>query len=156
MKLSNKIRYMSTNGLLLIFEISMITISCLIVLISLVDLAFPLNEGFMTFVRRVDFAVITIFAIDLAVNLFLAQDKVKYIKSSIITIICVVPFSSFFRLAAMFRLNHVFNLLRYTAPSSGGLFSQIWIFFMKPGVARISKFFNLARSYFHKNDEPIE
>lgn len=154
MKSNNRISHLSLSHVLLLFEITMITVSCLIVMVSLVDLIFNLSEGFMSVIRRIDLIVITIFALDLIINLVLTKDKIQYIKRSIITIICVVPFSSFFRLAAMFRLNHVFTLLQYTTPSNVGLFSRLWTFFMKPGVARISKFFNLARSYFQKKDTP--
>lgn len=138
---------------LLIFEITMIVISSIIVLISLYDLAFGLSDGLMIIIRRIDLVVVSIFALDLIINFLLAKEKLPYIKRSIITILCVVPFSSFFRLAAMFRLNRVFLLLRYTTPTNVGLFSKLWIFFMKPGVIRVSKFFNLARSYFNKNSE---
>ncbi len=143
----------NTIKALLMYEILMISLSTIIVLISIVDLIFNLNDKTISVIRQFDLIICFVFAIDLCLHLIFAKDKIKCIKRSIITIIAIIPFSSLFRIAGILRLNTVFQLIKHNPINAGTGISRLWIFFMQPAVARITKFFNMARTYFNKRFE---
>ena len=138
------------------YEIFMISISLTIVLLSVIDLIVDFSEATSHMIKHVDYIICIIFAFDLIINLIMAKDKIKCLKASMITIIAVVPFSSFFRIAGILRLSRLFSLFTYATPTNIGIFAKLWIFIMKPSVIRISKFGNMARSYFSNSKKSRE
>ncbi len=138
------------------YEIFMISISLAIVLLSLINLFVDFSQSTSNIIKHVDYAICVIFALDLIINLIIAKDKLKCLKSSMITIIAVVPFSSFFRIAGVLRLTKLFTLFSYVNPTNIGIFAKLWIFIMQPSVIRISKFGNMARSYFSNSKRAHE
>jgi len=138
------------------YEIFMIGISLAIVLLSAIDLIVDFNEVTSHIIKNVDYMICIIFAFDLIINLIIAKDKIKCLKASMITIIAVVPFSSFYRIAGVLRLGKLFSIFTYANPANIGILSKLWIFIMKPSVIRISKFGNMARSYFSNSKKSRE
>ncbi|WP_026477035.1 hypothetical protein [Alkaliphilus transvaalensis] len=142
-----------TLSTLLIYEIIMIAISAFIVILSIWNLFFIFSTDTYLLIRRIDFIVCGVFAIDLILHLIFAKDKIQCMKKSIITVIAIVPFASLFRIAGILRINRIFFLLKSPTISAGSGLAKLWHFFMTPAVIRISKFFNLARSYFKKHTD---
>ncbi|QUH25512.1 hypothetical protein [Serpentinicella alkaliphila] len=133
---------------LIIYEIFMVTVSLLIVLFSLIDLFVNFNESTIHLIINIDYIICIIFGLDLIISLYRANNKIKCLKSSIITVLAIIPFSTFFRIAGVLRISRVFLLFQYATPTNVGALSSLWIFIMRPSVIRISKFGNMARSYF--------
>lgn len=133
---------------LIIYEMFMITISLIIVAFSILDLFFNFNEATIGVVLTIDYIVCIIFGLDLAISLYRAENKLRCLKASLITLFAIIPFSTFFRIAGILRISRLFTLFKYATPSNVGAFSTLWIFIMRPSVIRISKFFNMARNYF--------
>ncbi|AOY75896.1 hypothetical protein [Clostridium formicaceticum] len=155
------------KSIIYLYKIFMILLSLTIVFLSVWDLVFPFSEATELLVSRIDWLICGVFATDLLVHLKLAKDKKKFIKTSIIEIIVITPFTIFLKLPGFFR-NFKFFQKKTISPSftlSPGsrtildkvnlLLSQKFIirsiaFIMKPSVARVAKFFNLSRNYFDK------
>lgn len=133
---------------LIIYEVFMVSVSLLIVLFSLIDLFVNFNESTIYLVIHIDYIICIVFGIDLIVSLYKAENKVKCLKSSIITILAIVPFSTFFRIAGVLRISRLFSLFAYATPTNVGVLSSLWVFIMRPSVIRINKFANMARNYF--------
>lgn len=143
-------------SLAIYYEIFMISISLAIVLLSVINLFIDFSPPTSNVIKHVDYAICIIFALDLIINMIIAKDKLKCLKSSMITIIAVVPFSSFFRIAGVLRLSKLLTLFSYANPANIGIFAKLWIFIMQPSVIRISKFGNMARSYFSNSKKARE
>lgn len=136
----------------IIYETLMIIVSLLIVLFSLVDLFLNFSEATILIVLKIDYLICMLFGLDLMISLHKAENKLRCLKSSLITIIAIVPFSTFFRIAGVLRVTHLFSIFRYTTPLHLGVFTGIFSFIMKPSVIRMIKFSNMARTY-HYNQE---
>ncbi|AKL94026.1 hypothetical protein CACET_c05160 [Clostridium aceticum] len=150
-----------------LYKIFMILLSLTIVLLSVWDLIFPFSEATEGLVSKIDWLICGVFAADLLIHLKLAKNKKKFIKTSIIEIIVITPFTIFLKIPGFFR-NFNFFPNKTIAPSfylpPGSrtvldkvnlLLSQKFIirsiaFIMQPSVTRVAKFFNLSRNYFDK------
>ena len=161
--------------LLKIYKTVMITLSLAIVLISIWDLVFTINQKVGIFIGKLDWFIWGIFIIDLLVNLKLAENKKKYMKTSLIEIAIITPFAVFLKLPVYLRNSKIIqktgvlsNPVKVTPGKTAQavinkinlLLSQKFIirsfaFLMKPSVIRISKFLNLSKSYLKKTkDKP--
>lgn len=149
-----------------IYKIIMILLSLTIMALSIWELVFKLDEDFIHIVNKFDFIIMSIFIIDLLVNLKLAKDKKHFIKISVIELLLIIPLAVFLRLPGQLREKTGINiptgdktsyiknhpkLRRYV----NIVLSQKFIlrsiaFFMKPSVIRATKFFNLSRNYLNK------
>jgi len=148
------------------YKILMIILSLLIMSLSIWDLAFKFSEKTIRFINKFDLFVMSVFIIDLFVNLKLAKDKKHFIKVSIIEIIIITPFMVLLKIPGLLKKSTGINIATGVRPSYierfprlkgfiSILLSQKFIlrsssFIMKPSVIRVAKFFNLSRNYFNK------
>lgn len=152
----------------------MILLSLTIVLLSIWDLAFSFNEKYSIILGRLDWIICSIFVVDLVINFKLAENKKKYMKTSVIEVLIITPFAVFLKLPIYLRSSKLLqrsHFLSHSVKLTPGktaqaiiskfnlLLSQKFIiksftFLMRPNVIRISKFFNLSKSYFKKTKEP--
>ncbi len=158
---SNSLQILAT-----IYKIIMILLSLGIMIFSIGDLIFKFDADFVLLVNKFDVIIMSVFIIDLLINLKLAKDKKRFIKISIIEMIIIIPFTVYFKIPGLFKETTGINIpvgekVPHTVsyPRLKGfinmLLSQKFIFrsiafIMKPSVTRAAKFFNLSRNYFNK------
>jgi len=149
-----------------IYKVLMIILSLIIMSLSIWDLIFKFSEETIRFINKFDLFIMSIFIIDLFVNLKLSKNKKKFIKVSILEIIIITPFMALLKIPGLLKKSTGINISRGFRPSYIEKFprlkgfitillSQKFIlrsssFIMKPSVIRVAKFFNLSRNYLNK------
>ncbi|MFP7291524.1 potassium channel family protein [Enterococcus hirae] len=76
----------------------------LLFLLSLVIVSLFSNIIDNQFSNMIDYSILFIFTLDLFINLFKSNNKIKYLKNHFFDLICLIPFYSGFRLLKFFSI----------------------------------------------------
>lgn len=87
-----KIELSKNRSFIAVYEIGMALLAILVVAILVFKLSYNLSQNVTITLSIIDNIILGIFAIDYFTRLFLAKDKVKFIKSNIIDLISIIPF----------------------------------------------------------------
>lgn len=80
-----------------VYDIVISSLAVVAAFLALVDL----SQGLNRWQYRADQIILTVFLIDYLVRLFLAEDKVKYIRTNICDLVAILPFHTVFRMFKM-------------------------------------------------------
>jgi len=100
------LRLEKNKRLVLIYESTMALLSLAVLGILIVEY---LNQFHEYKFKLIDTFILVVFSIDYFLRLYLAEDKVKFVKSNVIDLIAIIPFNSVFQAA---RLTKLFKVLR--------------------------------------------
>jgi voltage-gated potassium channel len=100
----------------------MIVLALVVVGLFLAELGGLIPEQHIQVAHRIDAAVLVVFAVDYFTRLVLAKQKVQFMKSNVLDIVAIIPFSSVFRIA---RLARVVRLARLTRLSRATRFVRV-------------------------------
>lgn len=96
----------------MIYEVTMLFLSLIVVAIAVLQLSVPIRPNTDGILSAVDFAIWIVFVIDYVVGLVRAEDKKKFVLSSKIDLITILPFNSLFRALRVFRATRLLKLLK--------------------------------------------
>ena len=125
------------DKLSLVYEISMILLAIIVVIILALETFVDFGEGISGLLSSVDLYILIIFAIDYFTRLiFIANDRLYFIKNNKADLIAIMPFSSVFRVARIARLARLGRLARVTRMTR---LSRFLRFFRVFRIAAVSK-----------------
>lgn len=95
-----------------VYEIVMALLAIVVVVILVIDLSYNLPENIASTFLIIDNIILVIFTIDYFTRLFLAKDKVKFLKSNIIDLISIIPLNFAFQSIRILRLSKLLKFVK--------------------------------------------
>jgi voltage-gated potassium channel len=92
----------------------MIGLALFVVALFLAELGGLIPNAWLPLAHSFDTGVLVIFALDYGVRFILAKEKWAFIKSNILDLVAILPFSSVFRMARVARVVRLTRLTRMT------------------------------------------
>lgn len=101
------LRLGENRKLVLLYEVTMAILSIAVLGMLILQYLTEFNDEF----KYIDTFILVVFSIDYFLRLYIAEDKVKFVKSNIIDLIAIIPFNSIFQAARFTKLLRVVRIL---------------------------------------------
>lgn len=103
---------MNDRKYLILYNLVTVILAVLVAIMVMVESNYELTPEQLELLQRIDVAILIVFAIDYFVRLYLAPDKLAFVRSNILHLIAIIPFDMIFRAARLTQLARIIPLLR--------------------------------------------
>lgn len=108
------------------YEFIMAFLALIVSVIIVMEFTFEISDQMAEVFNILDTVILIVFTDDYIVRLFLAKDKLDFVKHNIIDLISIIPFSQIFQTARLLRLVRFAKLLKIFK-----LFGFLFIFYKR-------------------------
>ncbi len=105
------------NSLGIRYELIMIMLALIVMVILLIEYAYPLAPQTELLFMRIDLAILLIFTADYGYRLWHAKQKLRFVRNNLFDLLAIIPFDKAFRLARLARIGRIARLARLSRTS---------------------------------------